>query len=318
MPFPHVIDNTIRKALAICQQQAAYKHIDNIQPVGEVSVDLHFGRCFATGVEMARRWYFGTEPLSADSAIQAGMEAVTAAWGDYRLPSDSRSPKTLSRLVQALTYYFQQWPLGEDGLTPVENGIEHGFNFEIPIAHPDDGVLLRYAGRPDMLAQDKNGRLHVVDEKTAGKFGDTWVSQWDLDTQMTGYIWGVQQQIKANWHFAGDTVPEMPEIVAQIRAVSIGSKEFGHVELPIVRPDWMIQRWYRQMLADVTHFKAAYEHSQRGTFTCAYNLALHGNACTSYNRDCDYKMLCMSPNPERLVAGNYQTVVWDPLERGKK
>lgn len=307
MGFPYVIDNTIRKALATCQTQAKYKHIDNIQPVGQVSIDLHFGRCFATGIEHARSDYFllGRSP---ELAVQHGIDMAVFEWGTYQLSPDSKSYKTLGRLPAAIRYYFEQWPLGEDGLTPVEGGIECSFDFEIPIAHPDEDVGLRYAGRFDMLASDKNGRLYVVDEKTASRLGETWVSQWDLDAQMTGYIWGVQQQdIRLNG------LGEMPEIMAQIRAISILSKEFGHVEIPIVRPQWVIDRWYAQMLRDVQRFKITYELSKLLGGT--YDLALHSNACTSYNRDCDYKTLCMSPNPERLIAGNYQTVVWNPLVR---
>lgn len=303
MAFPHVIDNTIRKALATCQQQAAYKHIDNIQPVGQLSIDLHFGRCFATGIERARKVFFYTGGL-ADSAVANGVEAAVAEWGSYQLLPDYKGYKTLGRLPSAIRYYFEQWPLGEDGLTPVEGGIECSFDFEIPIAHPDEDVGLRYAGRFDMLATNKNGRLYVVDEKTAGKLGETWVSQWDLDGQMTGYIWGVRQT------HGGEA-----EVMAQIRAISILSKEFGHVEIPIVRPQWVIDRWYAQMLQDVVRFKQAYIASKGAGMDKQYDMALLANACTSYNRDCDYKTLCMSPNPERLIAGNYQTVVWNPIER---
>lgn len=308
MSFPTVIDNTIRKAIATCQTMAAYRHIDNLRPVGAPSVDLHFGACFATGIETARKSFF-VVGMAPDAARFVGIDRAREAWGDFVLPYDSKSNKTLDRLMSAINYYFEQWPLGEDGLTPVEDGIECMFDFEIPIAHPDTDILLRYAGRYDMLASDSNGRLYVVDEKTTSRLGESWVSQWDLDTQMTGYIWSVQQQIKSNWHYAGNTfVDEMPEIMAQIRGLSILKNDFGHVEIPIIRPQWMIDRWYKQLLRDVILWRDAYLANEFG-------LALHSNACTSYNRPCDYATLCLSPNPERLIAGSYQEVVWNPLQR---
>lgn len=192
------------------------------------------------------------------------------------------------------------------------------FDFELPIVHPDTGINLRYAGRYDMLASDKNGRLYVVDEKTTSRLGDSWVSQWDLDTQMTGYICSVKKAYEDEWVAStkGPREFEMPEIMAQIRGISILKNDYGHAEIPIVRPQWMIDRWYMQLHADVSRFVRAYENA-KGVGQQAYDMALHSNACSAYNRDCDYKQLCLSPNPERLVTGSYQTAIWNPLA-GKK
>jgi hypothetical protein len=138
----------------------------------------------------------------------------------------------------------------------------------------------------------------VVDEKTASRLGDTWHLQWDMDSQMTGYIWSVH--IEAS---------EPIEVMAQIRAVSILKNDYGHAEVNIMRNKWMLERWYKQMLRDVERMIASYVAGE-------WDMAL-GPACTSYNRVCEYARLCKSPNPERLIEGNYKTVVWNPLERGR-
>lgn len=295
MSFPHVIDNTIRKAIATCHTKAKRLHIDNLRPVGEDSVDLHFGRCFASAMEVIRKSAYvqGNDPYIA---MGEGIEAAVKEWGTFQLPSSSKSCKTLDRLVHAIRFYFTVWPLGEDGLTPVENGIECMFDFELPILHPDTAEPLRYAGRYDMLASDKSKLLYVVDEKTTGKMGNSWISQWDLDTQMSGYIWSVKR--------------ERPDalVMAQVRGISILQNDFGHAEIPIIRPQWMLDMWYGQMLRDVMKFKQAY-------LTDTFDKALHSNACSQYNRDCEFKQLCLSPNPERLIDGNYKEVIWNPLER---
>lgn len=304
MTFPMCIDNTIRKAFVSCPTQAMYRHVLNKRPLGDESVDLRFGASFATGVEVARKQFY-VYNFDVEGAIQCGIDAAQAQYGDFKAPD--KSNKTLVRLIGALRFYFEQWPLGEDGLTPVLDGIECMFDIPIPIQHPDTGQSLRYAGRYDMLATDTNGRIYVVDEKTTSRLGDSWNAQWDLDAQMTGYIWSV---LHKHGYEVGqpETVPEGLEVMAQIRGISILLRDYGHVEIPIVRPLWMVDRWYYQMLKDVHRMVVAYEKKQ-------WDVALNSNSCVAYNRPCDYAVLCRSANPERLIESNYQEIVWNPIAK---
>lgn len=300
MLFPEVIDNTIRKAFMECPTRAMYRHVKNLRPNGPDSVDLHFGSCFATGMEYARKWFFGSEPLSAQSAIQAGIDAAAQQYGDFVCPVGKYKSK--DRLVGALRYYFNQWPLGEDGLTPLEGGIECSFAIDIPVKHPVTGEWLKYAGKYDMRAITPSGRIVVVDEKTASRLGDTWSMQWDLDSQMTGYIWSVRQT-----HPVEDV-----EVMAQIRAVSILKNDYGHAEVDVVRSKWMVRRWYEQMLCDVMRMKRSFERNE-------WDMALHANSCASYNRQCEFSQLCCNPTPERIINDgvSYREEVWSPLKEVK-
>jgi hypothetical protein len=304
MSFPTVIDNTILKSFVTCPTMTKHRHIENLRLINEKMVDLHFGKCFATGVEFVRKLFWAAHATS-DMAVQGGIEAAAKEWGNFQEPT--KSYKSLGTLVRSLRYYFEVWPLGQDGFTPVGNGIECMFSIPIPILHPITGEFLEYAGRYDMLAtEDATGRLYIVDEKTASKLGDSWVNQWDLDSQMTGYIWSVQQE-----RICGEGLGEFPSILAQIRGVSILKDGNGHVEIPISRPQWMVDRWYTNMLGLVHRMVDAYQRND-------WDMAQHGNACVSYNRPCDYTALCCSPNPERLIEGTYHTVVWNPVAGMKK
>lgn len=301
MTFPAVIDNTIRKSFIRCPTYMMHAHVENLRSLGDESVDLRFGAAFAVGVETARKWFYGSEPLAADSAVDDGVTSALEHYGDFVPPA--KSFKTPDRLAGALRYYFEQWPLGEDGLTPLPNGIECSFAITIPIVHPDTGELLQYAGRYDMAASDSASRIYLVDEKTASRLGDSFASKWDMDSQMTGYIWSKREEYLRNSNGA------LPQIMAQIRAVSILSRDYGHIEVPIVRADWMIDRWYQQMLRDVARMVAAYKSGE-------WDMAMHENSCTAYMRPCEYTRLCTSPNPERLMD-QYQRVIWNPLAAKK-
>jgi hypothetical protein len=285
----------MRKAFIECPTRMMRRYVENLAPL-EARVDLHFGACFAKGIEAARCCFYEEEGYDSHAAMEVGIEAAIQAYGDFVSPSTSY--KTKARLVSAIRFYFEQWPLGEDGLEPVEDGIEKSFAITLPLFNPDTGANLLYAGRYDMLATDANGRYYVVDEKTASRLGDTWHLQWDMDSQITGYIWATHIQAS-----------EPIEVMAQIRAVAILKNDYGHAEVPITRNKWMLERWYRQMLRDVERMIASYQAGE-------WDMAL-GPACSSYNRVCEYAQLCKSPNPERLIEGNYKVVVWNPLERGK-
>lgn len=297
--FPTVVDNTIRKDFVTCPTLAMYKHVRQIRPIVEKQVDLHFGKCFATGTEAARRSFF-EQHNGADAAVEDGVAAACAEWGNFE--ETGKSHKTLGRLPTSLRYYFQQWPLGFDGLTATIGGIERSFKIELPIAHPDRDEPLFYAGRYDMKATDLNGRIHIVDEKTANRLGDTWFEQWDLDSQMTGYLWSVQEEFLEN----GGNLEDMPEMLAIIRGLSILKDSNGHAEVIVTRPHWMLNRWYNQLLRDVWRMVDSYKSGE-------WDVALSTNSCACYNRPCSYAKLCLTPDPEQRIQSEYHTVVWNPL-----
>jgi PD-(D/E)XK nuclease superfamily protein len=297
MNFPVVIDNSMRKTFVACPTKFMRKYAQNLKQVSENSVNLHFGKCFASGIEIARKvfWEAGS---TQQEAIEAGINATSTAWNNFQSPPMSN--KTLPRLIGALRYYFEQWPLGEDGLTPVANGIECSFAIDLPIVHPQTGLPLKYAGRFDMLAADPNDRWYVVDEKTTSRLGDSWFMQWDMDAQMTGYIWAVKQG-------AISSLADDWEVMAQVRGLSILKNDYGHAEVNIVRSTHMIEQWHQQLLRDVRRMVESYKAGEWDK-----NLS---NSCTEYARQCEYAMLCKSADPAHLIEGNFKEEVWNPLLR---
>lgn len=297
MNFPDVIDNSMRKAYASCPTKFMHKYYENIVPVNARTVDLHFGACFARGIEVARKSFYcknGYTSASRINPVENGISAAVYAWGNFQSPPMSN--KTLPRLIGALRYYFMQWPFENEWLTPVEDGIECSFAIDLPIMHPITNLPIMFAGRFDMLATDKNGRYYVVDEKTASKLGDSWIMNWDLDAQMSGYIWAVKQSKIADI-----------EIMGQVRGISILKNDYGHVEVPIVRSKYMIDQWHEQLLHDVEGMIRCWKAKWWDK-----NLS---NACTEYAHACDYAILCKSADPTRLIEGNFKEEIWNPLVR---
>jgi hypothetical protein len=328
--FPTHIDNTIRTSYFVCGQQAKYAYIDDLSPIGE-SVHLHFGGCFATGLEVARRAYFEQGVPHAE-AVERGVAAAVAAWGDFSGPQSS--PKTKGSLAEGLRYAFDKFPMTTDTYRP--HRMEWRFEVPIPgMIHPDTGGPIWYCGRPDTFG-DINELLAVHDDKTATSLGKSWGDQWKLDSQFTGYWWAAQElgllprggsnpvlirgysilQPKfVEVELAeGEAAPA--GVVAQEKPMR-GNKvkrwydrydrdtSFGHQQTLVYRPQWMIERWLRQLQKDIRRMIYDYENN-------TWDLALHKGACAAFG-GCSYTLLCESEQPEKWVPVNFVKRKWDPL-----
>lgn len=297
--FPAVIDNTARSQFVTCPTKWAYANCYNIAPL-EPSVHLHAGGAFASGLEFARKAFYD-EGLSPEAAIKIGTEQLLAFYGDFECPS--HIAKTKERMMEALWEYFCEYPLGQDPVVPMQaaNGkhaIEFTFSVPLPILHPDTNEPMLYAGRFDMLGLYQD-TLFAVDEKTASQLGESWRKQWDLDSQFTGYCWAGQQ---FNFPVGG----------AIIRGISILKEKYGHAQAIISRPQWMIERWYENLLWDIEAMVLTYERLRDGK---PIKMALDKGICAQYG-GCSYAILCKSNNPEPWIAAEYGPREWNPLHKG--
>lgn len=298
--FPAVIDNTMRKEFVKCEKINHWKFERGLN--AEIGNEhLIAGGAFAKGMEVMRRAYFQLGN-SEQIATVVGIQALYEQYGNFVPPASSY--KTVDRMAGALTFYAGRVPMSQDEFKPIEFrdgklGIEMSFNYEIPVAHPVTGLPLTYCGRFDMLGLDKAGRAWVIDEKTTGRMGDAWAHQWDLDSQMTGYVWGAQKLLHEN-------NIDIEVVGAVINGISILKYDYDHMRCPTFRQPWEVERWYKQMLRDVTRWTEAYKLQD-------HNQVLD-HACALYNNPCQYAKLCKSANPER-IEGTYTVKFWNPLDR---
>lgn len=293
--FPPVVDSTMLVAFRACEKKAAYEFIHNL--AGRRSTDLHFGGAFARGMEAARKSFF-LDGKSQSEAVSAGLNAAWSYYGDFdstRTEYDlDKKAKSLSNLLLAIDGYFLQWPLGEDGLEPIDgrNGIE--FTFAIPIegtVHPDTGGPIVYGGRFDLLGRWQTLPT-VVDEKTTGSFGPGWAEQWGLRNQFLGYTWAARQY----GHEVGQVL---------IRGIAIQKTDIKFLQAPAFYSDYLIDRWYSQLVIDLNRFADAY---RAGRFNFNF-----GDTCSSYG-GCSFTDLCKARTPEEWFS-NFSRRDWHPLAK---
>lgn len=292
-PFPEVIDSSIMAAMRSCGRKGQLEYIEHWKSQ-EPSVHLHAGAAYAHGLEAARRAYY-EQGRSSEDAIALGVGALLQFYGDFECPEDSA--KSATRTAGALEFYFQQYPLETDDAEPIvlpsgKRGIEFSFAEPIELDHPETGNPILYCGRMDMIVQ-KGALVLGEDDKTTSQLGASWSKQWDLRSQFTGYTWGA----------AKGGIPLQGFLV---RGVSILKSKYDTAQAITYRPQWMIDRWYAQLLRDVERM---IEQWKAGYFD--YNL---DHACAEYG-GCPFRSVCLSNNPSQILDAFFQRRKWDPVTR---
>lgn len=297
-PFPDYIDSSARKTAVGCMKQAEYQYIRHLKPKG-ISIHLHFGGCFAKGLEIFRKDYYGGR-RDYDHAMMVGTEAIIKTWGDVEPPDfGSGAKKNIEACVCALVSFFDEYPPDSDPVQPVmtKDGPAVEWSFALPIPgvwHPTTGAPMLYSGRFDMLAE-MGGAIMPDDEKTASQLGAGWAKNWKLASQLTGYAWAARE---FGFNVQG----------VVIRGVGILTEKITHQFIIEKRPRWMVDRWLEQLQRDTKRLIASWEEGY-------FDYTLDG-AC-SYYGGCPYLPLCTSKDPEPWIEADFEIDVWDPLEKDK-
>lgn len=296
--FPELLDNTMFSSYIRCGELFRSEFLEQLAPAAP-NIHLHAGGAFASGLEKARRAFY-EEGTSSDEAIRRGLEEIIRFYGPLELPPARTGDKSCDNVLRAFSSYMERYPFETAAIVPFRtaNGrcmIEFTFSIPMEIAHPETGNPLLYGGRSDMIGV-MNNVLWVTDEKTASSLGEQWRTQWDLDSQFTGYI-------KAAKDYG------YPVAGALVRGVGLLKTKITHEEALIYRASWEIERWWeerheiaRRMISDW----------REGRFIHA----LDKGACAAYG-GCKFKLLCAVPKTERVkwIPEHYRHRVWNPLEK---
>ena len=293
-PFPDHISASSREAFAACPTKFWWSRMLRLV-LNRVNAHIHFGKCFAKGIEAVRKNYY-LETGDQYQALVAGVIALIAAWGEFPAEPDgppSMQKKTLEACIACLIGYLQRWPVVDD-MPPLmlSNGIAVETTLSAPIPdvqHPDGGPL-NYLGLPDLIAMSESQLIDVCDEKTSGSLGHKWADKWRLRAQFYGYIWLARQN--------GINCQGI-----RVRGIAPMSYKVDLTEVELRPADWEIERWLWQLQRDCKRMLACYEEMQ-------WDLNL-GDSCTSYG-GCEYLMLCTAPNPYEWVSPNYKVDDFDP------
>lgn len=291
LSLPQTLDSTMIVDYRSCREKFRNRYMLHLMGTTK-SGDLIAGGAFAAAIEQVRMNVYCFNKTLPE-ALPSAYRAFVKEWGLYVPPE--KSTKTFNNTWIAVEQYFASWPPLSDELQPLKTAegkpfVEFSFAVPLPINHPESGEPFLYVGRFDLLGTWME-KIVVSDEKTMGQMSSSWAYQWSLRNQFMGYCWGAQQYgYKCN--------------DALIRGVCL-TKEIKLAQATANYPDWMLARWYNQLLSDVEGMVQFWKTEQRD-----YNF---GNACTEYG-GCPFRDLCVSKTPERWYS-SFHRGIWNPMFR---
>ena len=291
-PFPTVIDSSMISTFRACPWKAYLEYLEHWKPKPQ-SIHLYAGKCFAAGLEAARMaFYDGAE--SPEGAVAVGLEVLRRDWGDV-VPPDGVA-KTLDRMLGALIFYFEHYPLGTDSAKPFKMGekwtVEFSFAEPLGVEHPETGEPLILAGRADQIVHYAGG-TYIEDDKTATSLGASWAKQWDLRSQFTHYAWAAERM---GIHVDG----------VLVRGVSILKTKYDTQESVTYRPAWQIARGIAQLERDILRMIEAWQSG-------AWDMNLD-HACADFG-GCGYRQICLVQDTQPFLDAGFERRQWNPVTR---
>lgn len=294
-PFPTAVDNSMRSTFRQCPHKFSLQYLHHWKPKS-TNQHLQGGGAFAHGIEVARRSYY-EHSNDPETAVLDGWRALIEYYAEHE--EQDGDVKTCKRMASALLYYFTTFPLETDFLVPFnyhgKHVIEFSFNFPLSVRHPTTGDPILYYGRFDMCGQHRHsGDLYVVDEKTSGQLGNSWVEGWKLDSQFTGYCCGARMF-------------DLPVVGAIIRGVSItAAGNHSTAQSVQMRPQWMIDRWLDQVERDVQNMIRMWNDGH-------FDMDLAGG-CKMYG-GCGFRHVCASHDPLRWLEEDFVQREYSPWKQ---
>lgn len=268
-----ILDSTRLTTFRTCPYKYKLQYVDEWQP-REKSIHLIAGAAFAAGVEATRRAYFVEGIRDRDLCLCKGIIALLNEYGTAE-PGDS--PKTAWRMLGALEYYFNAYPLEADGCIPLTINGQIGIEYQIELPLSVQGKYHLFKGRCDAVVSFAGGN-YIIDEKTTSRLGYSWGTQWDMRSQFTAYAYLMQYLLDV----------KIDGII--VRGVSILKNGYDTAQVITTRSQYELQQWYRRLCEDI-------EMMERYEQTGYYPPNLEGG-CTEYN-GCPFQRVCKSPDDKK-------------------
>lgn len=223
--------------------------------------------------------------------------------------------RTISNISEALISYidaqdFERYPIWiRDKSDPkTDIGIEITFDVVVDIEYGDDSkqdepnkiLSVRFTGKLDGLHIDprRNNDLIIVENKTGARLDDSWLSQWVLSHQITGYC-------IASETFTGLSCNRA--VVSGMR-IPIGKIGAEGIRVETVnRSPLMFEKWANWFATSIEM-----EQTWRDDVTQA---PMYTHSCNRYFRACSFLPFCAADTVEdkRTIITEMETDEWSPL-----
>ena len=243
------------------------------------------------------------------NAINFAIEAVESC-GYYDDITDNK--RTISNITESLIAYIdaydmERYPIWirEPSDPNTDIGIEIPYDIVAGIRWTDDecpgdivnGTKARFTGKLDGLHYNKD-ELIVIEEKTGARLDDSWLSQWVLSHQITGYCLAATTFTGLSCNHALVSGMRIP--IGRVPAEGI-RKEY------VPRSPLMFEKWANWF---VTTINTIDQYADDVT-----DAPMYTHSCNRYFRSCSFLPLCACDTVEEKlqVIDEMEHDEWDVL-----
>jgi hypothetical protein len=317
------LDNSSLERFTTCPRSAEY-YICNKRESSDERIALAFGKAIHKILEARYRHnpnvVTKVPGISTTDTNDIMLAAARDAFADWK-NEDPEEFRNFSTAVTFIEKYNTHYPMEGFEILRLPDGspaIEVPFavplgsltiDGEIPVRLPTGEVTSRHlstlkiiwTGRIDMIVK-RGDAIFLVDHKTTSMMGPQYFKEFDLSSQVYGYIWAASTLL-------GKPVSGFLVNALAFRKPTPKGKPFEFQRYPVPADIGLVGEWVNDTLHIVSDFV---EMAKRGYFP------KHTKWCVGKYGPCPYSPICsLPPSPSRellLNSGNYKAVQWNPLD----
>lgn len=174
------VDNTILSTFASCETQAMMRYGYFLQPESDINAPMTAGIAVHKALECH---YLGG---TVDEALSALWESYYAFASEY-IPAKDRL--AYNNVVEIVRSWIWHHPLHKLPYKVLPEYVE--MPFCLPLV--EDGSIM-YVGAIDNAGTRTDGAgLYLIDTKSTGRIDTSFKLQFYLSTQMSGYMWALEE-----------------------------------------------------------------------------------------------------------------------------
>ncbi len=272
------LDSQVLSKIQTCNQQAAYRFIDNIEPVDYDDSSLQIGLVIHEGLAEHYEQKHKTAYNLVRARSIARMEAYAPAKTELKTSEVNAVIDAYNQY--ATKYQYETWEVLKD--TNNNAVVEKTFAKKM---YEDDSLIILYTGVTDLVIN--NGAIITpVDHKSWGSYYPVAV----MSNQFNGYMWALKSK----------------SLIVNRVGVRRNTGKFERIV--VNKPLELLEEWKRDAIEDVLN--------HLGQINRAW-FRRNREACTMYG-GCRYLKLCNASSEHRkyLVQAEYKKVPeWSPLNR---
>lgn len=181
-------------------------------------------------------------------------------------------------------------------------GIELPFNYNIKLKYLENGeekeTTVHFIGKIDGIHVHENGKLIIHENKTASRLDDSWLSQWSMSHQITGYCLAAS-------NFVGEWIDQARVLGMQIPIPKTSGYAFRTERVD--REQYFLQNWARWVIMQQSIIN---DYKER-----PYISPMNTKNCCAYYSTCPLVCICTLSDEDRKQAiDDMITEIWSPLD----